>query len=73
MSKEKWDLSFRQRVWLELMKEKHPYFIKMIGMSDMIDYVLMKGYYNKEQQEKLNDMRSTLKKQADKEFRNIFK
>lgn len=73
MSKDKWDLSFKQRIWLEWLKENKPHFIKMISMDGMIDYVLMKGYYNKEQQEKLNDMRATLKKEADKEFRNLMK
>ena len=73
MSKDKWDLSFKQRIWLEWLKENKPYFVKMIGMGGMIDYVLMKGYYNKEQQEKLIDMRSTLKKEADKELRNLMK
>ena len=62
MSKEKWDLSFKQRIWLEWMKENHHSFLKMIGMIGMIDYVLMKGYYNKEQQEKLNNMVSSYKK-----------
>ena len=62
MNKDHWDLSFKQRIWLEWMKENHYSFLKMIGMIGMIDYVLMKGYYNKEQQEKLNNMVSSYKK-----------
>lgn len=63
MSKtEEWSLSFKQRIWLEWMKENHKSFIQMIGMKEMIDYVLMKGVYNREQREKLNRMRSAYKK-----------
>lgn len=63
MSKtEQWSLSFKQRVWLEWMKENRKTFIQIIGMKNMIDYVLMKGVYNREQREKLNRMRSTYKK-----------
>lgn len=63
MSKtEQWGLSFKQRIWLEWLKENHPRFIKMIGMGDMIDYVLMKGVYDRAQRDKLNRMRSNYKK-----------
>ena len=55
-------LTFKQRIWLEWIKESHPHFIKMIGMKDIIDNILEKGSYNEYQKEKLNRMRSSYKK-----------
>jgi len=60
--KEEWDLTFKQRIWLEWLTVNNPYFIQMISMEKMIDYVLMKGKYNKEQREKLNQMYDSYKK-----------
>jgi len=60
--KEEWDLTFKQRIWLEWLKVNNPYFIQMISMEKMIDYVLMKDKYNKEQREKLNQMYDSYKK-----------
>ena len=55
-------LTFKQRIWLEWLKENHSHFIKMIGMKDIIDNILERGSYNEYQKEKLNRMRSSYKK-----------
>lgn len=60
-------LTFKQRIWLEWLKENHPHFIKMIGMHDIINKVLETGTYNTYQQEKLNRMRSSYKKSNNKD------
>lgn len=56
-----WGITFRQRIWLEWMKENHPHFLRDIGMYDMVEYVLMKGVYDRTQKEKLNNMRKEYK------------
>ena len=57
-----WGLTFKQRIWLEWMRVNNRDFLLKNGTYDMVEYVLMKGAYDRTQKEKLNKMRKEYKK-----------